>query len=186
MVARGAPKHFMRFSLDVNVRVILPALHDKRKVITPTAQYKQYQRCYDAGPGESWWLIIGSKENEDLTVVAALGLMHQATIRSAKAPQTYPRPYLWRLLGGSYDALRQNEGIRSGIGSIGMLILTNLAANSSNEKIEKCRDLLALYSDIPRVVTVAGCDPLEFAISKLHMAPTRVLHLGHKTRTYQV
>jgi len=53
--------------------------------------------------------------------------------------------------------------------SLSLLILSNLAANSTAVKLEKARDLLVHYSSIPRIVVVAGEDPVSFMTTKLHM-----------------
>lgn len=51
---------------------------------------------------------------------------------------------------------------------IDMLVIYNLAENSSNTKIEKARDLLVMYPNIPRIVVSAGEDPITFFATKLH------------------
>ncbi len=50
-----------------------------------------------------------------------------------------------------------------------MLVLTNLTPNSTPFKLEKARDLLEKFSDIPRVVVIAGMDPLSFLTTRLHV-----------------
>jgi hypothetical protein len=52
--------------------------------------------------------------------------------------------------------------------NIGMLVLSNVVSSSSNVKLEKVRDLLVAYSDVPRVVVIGGEDPLTFFSTKLH------------------
>lgn len=185
MVSRGAPKFAMRFSLSIDNTNVLASSHERRKVVPPAVQLSKYQRSWD-NPHGSWWMVIGSDFNEDMAITAALGLMMRSTIRHAGNPGVHHRPFCWPLYGGSWDRLRDREEFRSGVGGIGMLLLTNLAENSSREKIEKCRDLLNMYSDVPRVVTVAGSDPLKFAIEQLHASPTRVLHLGYRRRIQQI
>jgi hypothetical protein len=49
-----------------------------------------------------------------------------------------------------------------------MLILSNLAENSTNAKIEKARDLLERFPNIPRIVVCVGEDPISFASTKLY------------------
>lgn len=50
-----------------------------------------------------------------------------------------------------------------------MLILSGLAINSTPAKIEKARDLIERFSTLPRIVCVAGEDPISFAATKLHL-----------------
>ena len=67
--------------------------------------------------------------------------------------------------------------------NIGMLILSNVVANSSNVKLEKVRDLLVAYSDIPRIVVIGGEDPLTFFSTKLHHKMTHLFfHSGALAR----
>lgn len=49
-----------------------------------------------------------------------------------------------------------------------LLVLTGLAPNSTAARLEKCRDLLEFYSHIPRIVVIAGADPVTFFYSVLH------------------
>lgn len=50
-----------------------------------------------------------------------------------------------------------------------MLILSNLSENSTAVKIEKAKDLIERWPNIPRVVVCAGEDPISFAATKLHV-----------------
>jgi hypothetical protein len=51
-----------------------------------------------------------------------------------------------------------------------MIVLTNLTPQSTNQKLEKARDILETYPDVPRIVVVAGADPLSFLATRLHVA----------------
>ena len=185
MVGRGAPKSMLRFSLTLDSNNVKNSEHARRQPISLSRQITQYTKSWEK-PYGAWLMVIGSDFDEDLAVVSALGLMYQSMSRHAKRPNECKQPYLWRLFGGSYDRLRQNDDFRNGVGGIGMLILTNLAENSTPDKIEKARDLIAMYPDIPKVVTVAGSDPLVFSLEKLHINPTRVLHLGRNRKVSQI
>jgi hypothetical protein len=59
-----------------------------------------------------------------------------------------------------------------------MLIVSNITVNSTNVKLEKLRDLLEMYSHIPRIVVVTGIDPVTFANTKLMMPVSNVLQLA--------
>lgn len=61
-------------------------------------------------------------------------------------------------------------------GPASILVLTGLAKNSTQWRIEKARDLLEMYSDIPRIVTVAGDDAVTFFMTQLHMKNHRIFH----------
>jgi hypothetical protein len=49
-----------------------------------------------------------------------------------------------------------------------MIILCNLASNSTQGKMEKARDILERFSTVPRVVVSAGEDPLSFLSTKMY------------------
>jgi len=51
-----------------------------------------------------------------------------------------------------------------------MIVLTNLTPQSTSQKLEKARDILETYPDVPRIVVVAGADPLSFLATRLHVA----------------
>jgi hypothetical protein len=74
---------------------------------------------------------------------------------------------VWEVMyGGFQNPLLTTETSRS---RPTMLILSNLTPHSSNTRLEKARDLLEYYADIPRVVVVAGEDPLSFMTTRLHL-----------------
>lgn len=55
-----------------------------------------------------------------------------------------------------------------------LLILTNLTPRSSNVKYEKVRDLIERHSTIPKIIVIAGEDPISFAATRLY-APCHAL-----------
>lgn len=65
---------------------------------------------------------------------------------------------MWHTLVGGYkDDLRDNRKLYR---NLNLLILSNVPANSTDTKYEKLRDILELYSDIPRIVVTTGIDPI--------------------------
>jgi hypothetical protein len=48
-----------------------------------------------------------------------------------------------------------------------LLVLSNLTPNSTAAKLEKTRDMLEFYADIPRIVVIAGEDPITFFSRRL-------------------
>lgn len=51
-----------------------------------------------------------------------------------------------------------------------LLVITGLCPNSSSTKLEKARDLLEKHSSIPRIVVIAGEDPITFFNTRLYTA----------------
>ena len=60
--------------------------------------------------------------------------------------------------------------------NLSMLVLSNLTPNSTANKLEKTRDLLDAYSNIPRIVVVSGEDPITFFSRKLFYKVNAVFH----------
>src|SRR5690606_1470921 len=50
-----------------------------------------------------------------------------------------------------------------------LIILSNLTVDSTNFRIEKARDVLEAFPDIPRIVVCCGTDPISFFATKLRM-----------------
>jgi hypothetical protein len=61
-----------------------------------------------------------------------------------------------------------------------LLILSNLTAEASNQKIDKLRDTLEYHCNIPRIVVCAGIDPIAFFNTKLHMQINGCVYLQGK------
>lgn len=72
---------------------------------------------------------------------------------------------VWLPMYGGFD----NPWMSEDKASPTMLVLTNLTPNSTSLKIEKTRDLIEKYSDIPRIVVCAGMDPMSFLATRLYV-----------------
>lgn len=125
---------------------------------------------------------IGSFPTDLRAKMLAVNIMHRVitfqdkTSSSRYARKDYP---LWhKVYGGFKDTLR-DEGLPD---SASMLILSNIDVLSTNHKIEKVRDILEMYSNIPRVVIVTGCCPMEFFANKLHLPMDMGFYMGADNR----
>jgi hypothetical protein len=59
-----------------------------------------------------------------------------------------------------------------------MLILSNVNEGSSNFKLEKVRDLLEKYSEIPRIVVTGGEPPCDLFANKLYYPMRAGFYIG--------
>lgn len=50
-----------------------------------------------------------------------------------------------------------------------MIVICGLTPQSTNQKLEKARDIIETYENVPRIVIVAGADPLSFLAARLHV-----------------
>jgi len=73
----------------------------------------------------------------------------------------------WETMYGGYDNPLLKE--YSYGGSPTMLVLSNLTSTSTAMKLEKSRDLLERFSNIPRIVINAGEDPMSFLFTRLNV-----------------
>lgn len=98
-------------------------------------------------------------------------------IRSKSAP-------LWhRVYSGYHDAVLSKFLVTDDSPDYPCcIVLTNIDVNSSKTKLEKVRDILDRFSDIPRIVTVSPEDPLTFFATRLHVMVTAGLMLGPGSR----
>lgn len=178
MASRGVPRHLLKGSVILEENGLSPCIHTAFKPIQAKVQMSQLRRSVENPTHGSYLLVIGSLYEEGTAEAVAVGIMQYAMQRAVTSPSESPRPFLHPVYGGWKDRLRDDEAYRSGIGRIGMLVLTNLADNSTPAKLEAARDLLHMYSSIPRVLVVAGTDPWAFSIDVLRRKPSRVLNIG--------
>lgn len=61
-----------------------------------------------------------------------------------------------------------------------LLVLSNLTPNSSPSKMERTRDLLVHYSGIPRILVIAGEDPVSFFARRLYFKLNGVFFASDK------
>jgi hypothetical protein len=70
----------------------------------------------------------------------------------------------WYDVTGGFDCPLLDERA-----NISLLVLNNVAPDSSQTKKEKLRDLLTVYADIPKIVVVNGCEPYTFFTVHMRM-----------------
>lgn len=78
---------------------------------------------------------------------------------------------VWHTLYGSFDnpMLREYDAV-DGKASPTMVVISNVTASSTGVKLEKCRDLIERFSEIPRIIVAAGEDPISFHSTRLYTA----------------
>jgi hypothetical protein len=115
----------------------------------------------------SYVVGIGSVATDLAAKQVALTIMNSA-IRTYLFSTLYQKRDLplWHKVYGSWaDNLRDSYKDNPA-----MLIISNLAENSTNIKFEKTRDLLEKFSDIPRIVIVGGQNPATFFCRKTSLS----------------
>ena len=80
------------------------------------------------------------------------------------------------------EITRMNYEIRRDNFPLSMLILSNFNTESTPLKVEKLRDILERYSNIPRIVVLGGIDPFTFFATRLNYPLDACLQLGADNR----
>lgn len=81
---------------------------------------------------------------------------------------------LWATVYGGFD----NPYINNDKASPTLVVITNLTPNSTTTKLEKARDIIEYYPDVPRLIVVAGMDPMSFLTCKLHIPVNGLIYLS--------
>lgn len=109
---------------------------------------------------------IGSMVTDERAKFLAMNIMDVAIDMQRSGSHKGKLLPVWhRVMGGFPDALRDAKTKSN----MSMLIITNVGPDSTQHKLEKVRDLLELYDNIPRIVVVNGCDPITFFAEKMRM-----------------
>lgn len=83
------------------------------------------------------------------------------------------RPMWHRVWGNFKDSLREGPQQHPS-----MLIISNINDESSSVKIEKVRDLLEMYSDIPRIVVAGGGPVVDLFTHRLSLPMSASFYVG--------
>lgn len=124
---------------------------------------------------------IGSMPSDDRAEFLAMSFMLAAIAQQKEQPAYRGKllPLWHQVTGGFYDPLRDLKERKN----ISMLIITNVGLDSTSHKLEKVRDLLKIYSTIPRIVVVNGTDPVTFFAEKMRMTLQFAMFLNGVRKT---
>jgi hypothetical protein len=86
---------------------------------------------------------------------------------------------LWHTLYGGFDnKIMKDYDEIYGKASPTILVLSNLTPNSTSVKLEKARDLIERFCDIPRIIVNAGEDPMSFLTTRLYVQVNAVAYFS--------
>lgn len=131
----------------------------KPKHISRDRQLLMFQE-FLANPFIPQTYCVVAAPNDGMSKLFAAYLMQQAII---KREPGVSMP-LWHDLDQSFKNPLLEDSARASL-----LVLSNVGAESTPTKIEKLRDILTHYADIPRIVVATGCDPFFFFTRHLYM-----------------
>ena len=139
-------------------------------MVTKNIRQRAQLECFDkliAKPFSSPYTIAISSFPNDAKAkqVAAMIICRAANLHlRSLAPRValHKELPLWHTVyGGWNDKIR--DAPEANRPNPSLLVLSNLTDDSTTVKLEKARDLLEMYNDIPRIVVMTCKDPREFA-----------------------
>jgi hypothetical protein len=127
------------------------------KIVEASVQVDSYNMFVESPNAPMVYVVCGNPDDSKAKYFAA----HLAYLHHKKFE--HRADIHWEAIFGGFE----NALIKKDIEPT-MLILSNLAENSTSVKIEKARDLIERFPNIPRIVVCCGEDPMSFASTKLY------------------
>ena len=187
----GAPRSaFLRAGSKINLNLsVQPITADlsKTKVrkISASKQIKAFEKLHENPLWGSYLYVISSYPSDLRANQIALSLMSHATNqyytkKNANKILLKRTPPVWHnVLGGFRDKFLDRDVLT---GTPAMMIISNVTEDSSQTKLEKLRDLLVTYDNIPIVVVTSAIDPVTFMLGKLRHHGDGFLYIGPDDR----
>jgi hypothetical protein len=135
------------------------------KVIEPIVQNKSLLQFMSEPDLPLIYCVSGNPDDAKAKLFAAyLVQIHQQRL-GLKAN------VVWHTMFGGFDnPLLKEYDLIDGKAEPSMIVISNLTPNSPGLKLDKTRDLLERFENIPRIVVVAGEDPMSFMTTRLYSA----------------
>lgn len=132
------------------------------KIIEPRVQDQSIMRFLEDPTLPMVYAVSGNPDDQKAKLFAAFLVNAHIQAMGLKAN------VLWHVMYGGFDnkLLREYDEI-DGKSSPSMLVISNLTPNAPGVKLDKTRDLLQRFTDIPVVIVIAGEDPLSFMATRL-------------------
>jgi hypothetical protein len=177
-IKRGVPHSVLLSSHPENIQRFMSTIELPKRGDEPIIHDKTKQ--FEALEGFKKVLAQDIRSNERLLLISARDYDHlpnQLALSLAAYAFEHHREFVWHSLYGGYsDELRDDKTASDErLKKCSLLVLSNLAENSTAIKVEKARDLLNRYSHLNRIVVTAGMNPVEYAKTVLHMRPDALI-----------
>lgn len=163
-------------ALDIKIE-----LQKETVLIGKRRQSQDFKQLWDDPYLGPYTLCISSSPSEVMAQMTAMRLFLRAIAATRK--HSLPGVPRWHTIyGGWGDKLRDEERDRE----INFLVLDNVVSDSTATKIEKLRDILKRYGDIPKVIVTSSESPIDFMSTTLKMGVNFALWLGFKRKQNNV
>lgn len=162
------------FRLDRSVNTIEIQTRGSKKIISKIKQAQDFKDLWANPYAAPFSLCISSAPSEVMAQMVAMRLFLRAIAMTRKR-HLEGLPKWHSVLGGwSDDALRDGPMDYN----INFLVLGNVEENSTPTKIEKLRDIVTRYSNVPKVIVTANGSPVDFMHDILKMPVHYAIYLG--------
>ena len=122
--------------------------------------------------GRGYCLALGSFPTDEMAKWIASEIMYQALVQWREQRRHRAMP-IWHRVNGSYrDSLRDEA-----VSIPSLLVISNVTHESTPMKLEKVRDLLEKFNNVPRIVVCGGNDPATLFSTRLHLRADAVVYL---------
>ncbi|QRE00283.1 hypothetical protein [Burkholderia phage BCSR5] len=132
------------------------------RVIDPSIQWDSMNQFLENPKAPMVYGISGVPDDTRARYFAAFLVAHHLRVLGQRAN------VLWETLYGGFDNKLLRDYSHGDRMDPTLLVLTNLDSSSGQAKLEKAKDLLERFPNIPRLVVAAGEDPMSFVSTRLH------------------
>jgi hypothetical protein len=142
------------------------------RIISEQVQIKSLEKFEENPKLPFNYFVTGALDDRRAKYFAAyLVSLHLKTVNSSVH---------WENIVGGFD-----NPLLKADPSLTMLVLSNIPDFSSNSKLEKVRDLIEHYPNIPKIIVGAGEDPISLSF-RLKIPANGLAYFGSNlTKTYQ-
>jgi len=141
------PQAFAAESLKLNERIF-----------DESVQYNSLEMFREDPSAPLIYTVAGNPDDGRARLFAAyLVGLHLATHKNAHIE--------WHSVNGSFA----NPFLKEDVDGMSMIVLTNLSPVATQTKLDKVRDICEKYEHIPRVLVVAGEDPISFMATRVYL-----------------
>lgn len=185
MLARGLDRLVLankRSSFDL-VHAITPFKPSveavRSKMMGPAGQLNTAKRLLDNPLKVNGLYVVNSFPTDLRAKIFASLIMKRGIERWLEmTPQErkgQSQPMWVRIMGGygDHDFIKNLKAAKPNL-----LIITNINDESTQVKVERLRDVLEAFDDIPRVVVTAGSDPVTFMMKRVFYPLVGVVRIG--------
>ncbi len=160
--SQGLPGYLFRHPVIKDITTYLRSyIHTREgmspKTITKEQQIKMLEAVQQTESNPTPFIACVASEPNDLVAKMFAASVMLCCLRGAKK---WPR---WHnVYGGFEDSLKKTRLSKDLSNNDGLIILSNVPDNSTNQKFEMLRDLLELNPDNSVLVVTTGSDPISF------------------------